>query len=596
MVNMLIKPVEIKEEFKASQFQLLSRVYGYMRPYWKLALGMYLCLFGVLVLDMTIPQFMRSIIDKGIEGGNLSILSGYVLILVGLTLVKGVFNFFMGIWSEKASQNVAYDIRNQLERKLTYLSFSFHDQSETGELLSRAIQDVERIRFLTGRATVRILDGILTLLITSIIMIVMDVKLGLLVMLTIPALVYTAIKFGSQYRPLSLSVQKQLARLTTVVEQNLRGSQIVKAFTQEESEIKRFMKENDKWLLQSTRAARMQAINTPLLAFIANLGYIIIILFGGYKVISGNLTIGILVAFITYVGQLVNPVRRLGLIIPAVAIASSAAERIFDILDTVSEVTDEPDAEPINITDGFVCFENVSFNFGRHKILKDISFEALPGQMIALLGATGSGKTSIANLIPRFYDPTEGTITIDGTDIRKVKTESLRSQIGVVMQDTSLFAATIQENIAFGKKKAEFEEIENVARAAQAHEFILEQVNGYETKVGERGTTLSGGQKQRLAIARALLMDPKILLLDDATSSVDTETEHLIQIALANLVKNRTTIVIAHRLSTIRNADLILVLDSGKIVARGTHETLLASSHHYRVIYQSQLKKQEVNP
>ncbi|HOV06099.1 MAG TPA: ATP-binding cassette domain-containing protein, partial [Anaerolineaceae bacterium] len=290
---------------------------------------------------------------------------------------------------------------------------------------------------------------------------------------------------------------------------------------------------------------------------------------------------------------LVDPVRRLGMMIPAVAIAGSASERIFDVLDTVSEVRDAPDAKALGPISGRVRFDHVSFQYGRNKILNQISFDIQPGQKVALLGLTGSGKSSIINLIPRFYDPTEGRILIDDTDIRGVTLQSLRSQIGIVLQETTLFASTIRENIAFGREDASDEEVEQAARAAQAHEFILQTAKGYQTRVGERGVTLSGGQKQRIAIARALLLDPRILILDDATASVDTETEHLIQLALNNLVKGRTTFVIAHRLSTVRNADLILVLESGTISARGTHEELLASSSIYRSIYHQQLKKQE---
>jgi ATP-binding cassette, subfamily B, multidrug efflux pump len=293
---------------------------------------------------------------------------------------------------------------------------------------------------------------------------------------------------------------------------------------------------------------------------------------------------------------LIDPIRRLGLIIPAVAIAGSAAERIFDILDTDSEVKDEPGAQPLGDIQGHVRFDHVSFNYGKRSVLRDISFEILPGQTVALLGSTGSGKSSIINLIPRFYDPTAGKILVDGKDIRHVTIHSLRSQIGIVLQETTLFATTIRENIAFGSANASEEEIILAAKAAQAHQFIMESPNGYDTRVGERGTTLSGGQKQRLAIARALLMNPHILILDDATASVDTETEHLIQIALTHLIQGRTTFVIAHRLSTVRNADLLLILDAGQIAAQGTHDTLLNSSHLYRTIYNQQLKKQEVQP
>lgn len=573
--------------------KVLQRVYSYLIPYWKQTAGAYLSLLGILALNALIPQFTRWIIDTGIDGKNLKVLGWSVLALLGLTLVKGVLNYFQGKWSEVASQNVAFDLRNELQKKLTHLSFSFHDQSETGELLSRAIQDVERVRFLTGRATLRILEAVLLLIVTLVIMFTMDFKLTLLILITIPFLVFQAIRFGIRFRPLSLKVQKQLAILTTAVEQNLRGNRVVKAYTQEEAEICRFEKENERWFNLSNRSARMQAVNVPLLFLIANLGTVAIVLYGGSQVIDGNLTIGEVVAFISYLGQLIDPIRRLGMIIPAVAIAGAASERIFDVLDAVSDVRDSPNARPMRKIKGRVRFENVSFSYGKNKILKDVSFEVQPGQKVALLGSTGSGKSSIINLIPRFYDPTAGRILIDEMDIRDVTLKSLRSQIGIVLQETTLFAATIRENIAFGSKNASEEDIINAARAAQAHDFIMQNPQGYDTRVGERGVTLSGGQKQRLAIARALLLNPRILILDDATASVDTETEHLIQEAFAQLTRGRTTFVIAHRLSTVKDADVIFVLEAGRIVAQGTHEELITTSHLYRGIYNQQLKKQE---
>jgi len=580
----------------APLLQVLRRTYSYLRPYWKQTAGAYGALLLMVAVNAVIPQFTRWIIDKGIVGKQPDVLTWSVLALLGLTLVKGVLNYFQGLFTETASQNVAFDLRNELQRKLTRLSFSFHDQSETGELLSRAVQDVERVRFLTGRATLRILEGGVMLVVTAVILLTMNFKLALLILFTMPLLVYQAIHFGSRFRPLSMQVQKQLAVLTTTVEQNLRGSRVVKAFTQEDAEIARFEKENNKWLSFANRSAQMQSLNTPLLFLIANLGMVAIILYGGAQVINGSLTIGTIVAFISYVGQLVDPVRRLGMIIPAVAIAGSASERIFDVLDTISDVSDAPDAKPLGNIEGQVRFENVSFSYGRNRILQDISFEIQPGQKVALLGLTGSGKSSIINLIPRFYDPTSGRILVDGTDIRTVTLQSLRSQIGIVLQETTLFASTIRENIAFGNESATDDEVIQAAKAAQAHDFIMETLGGYNTSVGERGVNLSGGQKQRIAIARALLLDPRILILDDATASVDSETEHLIQLALAKLVQGRTTFVIAHRLSTVRNADLILVLESGRISAQGTHEELLATSQVYHSIYNQQLKKQEGQP
>lgn len=573
--------------------KLLWRVYGYLRPYWKQTLIAYASLFAILGLNTMIPQFLGWIIDTGVKGNQPQVLTWSVLVLLGLTVLKGVLNYYQGTMSEVASQNVAFDLRNEIQKKLTSLSFSFHDQSEAGELLSRAVQDVERIRFLTGRATVRILEGALLLVVTAIVMLVMDYRLALLVLATMPLLVYRALYFGSRFRPLSQLVQKQLAVLTTAVEQNLCGTREVKAYVQEDAEIERFGRENARWFDLSARSAQMQAVNLPLLFLIANLGYVAIILYGGRQVIQGQITIGEIIAFITYVGQLIEPVRRLGMIIPAVAIAGSAAERIFDILDTVSEVRDEPGAVPIGQIQGRVEFEHVSFSYGRKKVLNDINFRVEAGQTIALLGSTGSGKSTIISLVPRFYDPSEGRVLVDGTDVRKVTLHSLRSQIGIVMQDTTLFAGTIRENITFGNEQASEEEIIRAARAAQAHEFIIQSAQGYDTRVGERGVTLSGGQRQRLAIARALLMDPRILILDDATASVDAETEHLIQLAFQNLVRGRTTFVIAHRLSTVRNADQIIVMDKGRIQAMGTHETLLTSSRLYVEIYNRQLKRQE---
>ncbi len=574
--------------------QILWRCYSHLRPYgWQVA-GAYLFLLGINGLALVIPQVVRRIVDRGIRGGDPDLLGWLVLALLGLTLLKGVLSFAQGRWTEIASQGVAYDLRNAIHHKLSSLSFSYHDRAQTGQLLSRAVQDVERIRFLTGRATLRLVEGMTLLLGTLAALLWMNPRLALLALSTMPVLAYVAYRFGHRYRPLSLEIQQQLAVLTTRVEQNLRGARIVKSFAREETEIERFDRENGLWFRLSARAARLQSFNAPLIDLIASAGTVFILWYGGSLVIRGRLTLGELVAFSTYLAQLIQPVRRIGMIIPALAQASAAGERIFEILDAVSEVQDTPDALPLPPVRGHVRFEQVSFAyFGHHPVLKGISFEALPGQIIALLGATGSGKSTIINLIPRFYDPTAGRITIDGHDIRQVTLSSLRDQIGIVLQETTLFAATIRENIAFGRPTASEEEIVAAAQAAQAHSFILEMPEGYDTLVGERGVTLSGGQKQRIAIARALLKDPRILILDDATSSVDTETERLIQLALERLMQGRTSFVIAQRLSTVRMADLILVLDKGRLVASGTHAELLRTCGLYAEIYQRQFRPQE---
>ncbi|HXF60929.1 MAG TPA: ABC transporter ATP-binding protein, partial [Caldilineaceae bacterium] len=428
----------------------------------------------------------------------------------------------------------------------------------------------------------------------TIVLVRMNPTLALLSLAAMPLLTYRAYEFGRHMRPLSLAIQQQVGVLTTFLEQNLRGARVVKAFAQEETQSAQFDQANNLWFDLSAGAARLRAVNVPMLDLIANVGTVFILWYGGLLVIRGELTLGELVAFSTYLGQLAMPVRRVGMIIPAISMAIAAGERIFEILDARSEVQEAPDAIPLPPIRGHVRFENVSFSYlKRHSVLHDVSFEALPGQVVALLGATGSGKSSIINLIPRFYDPTAGRVTIDGYDIRKVQIHSLRGQIGIVLQETTLFAATIRENIAFGRPDASESEIEEAARAAQAHDFIVSFPDGYETPVGERGVTLSGGQKQRIAIARALLMDPRILILDDATASVDTETERLIQMALARLMQGRTSFVIAQRLSTVRMADLILVLERGRIAAQGNHQELLRRSPLYADIYNRQLRPQE---
>ena len=549
------------------------------------------------IVSMINPQLIRWTIDNGISAANQLDLTLAVGLLLVLVVIKGFFTYFEGRWTEITSQNVAYDMRNELQRKITLLSFSFHDQAEAGDLLSRAIQDVDRIRFLTGRATFRVIEGLVLMIFTAGVMIWMNPQLGLLAMLAMPLLVVQSLRFGRVFRPLSAKIQKQLGVLTTRVEQNLRGVQVVKTFAQEDAEIARFETENRSWLDLSTVSARMQSFNMPLLNLIANVSSVTILWYGGMLVINGHLTLGELVAFTSYVAQLVAPVRSLGMVLPAITMSAASAERVFQILDTVPAVHEEPDAAPISISQGHVRFEHVSFSYGRHSdVLKDISFEAQPDQVIALLGPTGSGKTTVVNLIPRFYDPTAGRILIDGVDIQHATINSLRSQIGIVLQETTLFAASIGENISFGRPDATQAEIEAAARAAQAHEFILQTRDGYQTAVGERGITLSGGQKQRVAIARAILTDPRILILDDATSSVDTETEHLIQLALEHVMKNRTTFVIAHRLSTVQRADLIVLLDKGRLVAQGRHDELLKSSPLYNNIYHQQLKPKAVLP
>jgi ATP-binding cassette subfamily B protein len=581
--------------------RILLRCLGHLRPYRSFVVASYLLLLVDNGIALVLPLIIRAIVDQGISGGNLGTIGWGVAALLGLTVVRGVGTFLTGRWTEIASQNVAYDLRNALHGKLQALSFSYHDRAETGELLTRAVSDVDRVRFLTGRAFVRSVEVVSLILGVATFMLLLNTHLALLTLLIVPLLAYQALAFGRRFRPLSRVIQEQLSGLTTRLEQNLRGARIVKAYAQEQAEIARFDEENSTLFRLNVAASRLRAINLPLLRLIVSAGTIFILLYGGQLVIRDQLTIGALVAFTTYVGQLLAPVRRLGMIVPAIAQAIASGERVFEILDAEVEVKDQPGARPLGPVQGQVRFEHVHFAyFGRHRVLEDVDFEVQPGQVVALLGATGSGKSSVISLIPRFYDPTQGRILLDGQDIRQVTVNSLREQIGIVLQDTTLFATTIRENIAFGRPAATEEEIVAAARNASAHAFILELPGQYDARVGERGVTLSGGQKQRIAIARALLKDPRILILDDATSSVDTETEALIQAALARLMQGRTSFVIAQRLSTVRRADLVLVLDRGRVVARGrrtaehsAHDELLQTSGLYAEIYYRQLRPQE---
>ena len=583
--------------------RIVLRCLSYLRPYRALVLGSYLLLLINNGVTLAMPLIIGYTVDHGIRAGDAAVIRWGAMALMALAFIRGVFTFFSGRWTEVASQNVAYDLRNAIHDKLQSLSFSYHDQSETGQLLARAIGDVDRVRFLTGRAILRLVEVFTLLTGIAIAMVVMNLHLASCTLIVAPLLTYGALRFGRLYRPMWGAIREQISALTAHLEQNLRGSRIVKAFAQEQAEIRRFETANARFFDLHMMAARARAEYLPLLRLIASAGTIAVILYGGQLVIRSRMTIGELVTFSTYVGQLLVPVRRLGMIVSAIAQSIASGERIFEILDAKSEVEDMPGARALDSARGHIRFEHVSFSyFERHQVLRDVDFEVEPGQVVALLGATGSGKSSVINLIPRFYDPTEGRILLDGEDIRYLTVSSLREQIGTVLQDTTLFATTIYENIAFGRPDAGEEEVVAAARAASAHGFIMEMEKGYETAVGERGMTVSGGQKQRIAIARALLKDPRILILDDATSSVDTETEALIQQALARLMKGRTSFVIAQRLSTLRQADQVLVMEKGRIAARGyrtpehtAHDELLRTSGLYAEIYYRQLRPRELD-
>jgi len=463
----------------------LLRSLSFLKKYRHIAAGVYVLALASNGLAVFIPQTIRWIVDAGIIQQNMHILGASLLGLLGLTVMKGLVDFVLGRGTEMASQGVAYDIRNAIYEKLSALSFSYHDRAQTGQLLARSISDVERIRFLTGRGILRLFQHSTLLLLTFVALLLMNAQLALLSMMLIPLLLYIAYRFGRIYRPLSLDLQHQLAEMTSVLEQNLRGAKIVKAFAQEDAEIERFEEENGKWFELAQAQVVASTKHIPLLDFIASLSTVFIIWLGGRLVIEKGLTLGELVAFTTYLGQLITPVRRLGVIVPAVAMASAAGERIFSILDAQSEVTDSPDATELPPISGRVRFEDVSFSYFNQRVVLDkLNFEAEPGEVVALLGATGSGKSTIINLIPRFYDVTNGRISVDGIDLRDVTLNSLRDQIGIVLQETVLFAASIRENIAFG--------LEDVLMLGRTSFIIAQRLS--TVRMADRVLVLQGGR------------------------------------------------------------------------------------------------------
>jgi ATP-binding cassette, subfamily B, multidrug efflux pump len=506
-------------------------------------------------------------------------------------VLRGVFTFLQAYWAERNSQTVAYDMRNDLFAKVQSLSFSYHDKQQTGQLMVRATDDVEKVRLFIGQGLLQLAGALLLLTGTLIILFTTNARLALVTLPVMPIALVLFMFFGNISQPLFAKVQMRLSALNTILQENLAGIRVVKAFTRERDQQVKFTEAANNLMQQQITVARLFSVLFPLTFLLANLGQAATLYFGGRMIVSGTLTIGQWQEFSLYFVYLFFPIAQFGFIITQLGQASASAGRIFEILDAENEITDKADAVPLPPIEGSIRFEKVTFRYfgSGEPVLKEVSFEAQTGQTIALLGATGSGKTTIINLLPRFYDPSEGRITIDGYDLRDVTLESLRAQIGIVLQETTLFSGTIRDNIAFGRREASQEEIVQAATAAAAHDFIISFPDGYDTLVGERGATLSGGQKQRIAIARALLLNPRILILDDSTSSVDLQTELAIQQALDALMERCTSFVIAQRISTVINADQILVLERGEIAARGTHEELLESSEIYAEIYSSQL-------
>jgi ATP-binding cassette subfamily B protein len=548
-------------------------------------------LLAFLKLPATLTlQQLTDTLNANVASAPGALLTAGIAIVVFSTF-RGVFAFLQAYWAEKNSQQVAYDLRNELYEKVQRLSFSYYEKTQTGQLMIRATDDVEKLRLFIGQGLLQIVGALALIVGTLVILFTTNAQLALVVLPLLPVAMGLFMFFGAVSGPLFGKVQMRLSELNAVLQENLAGIKVVQAFVRERAEQDRFNVSANKLLNQQLQISRLFTFLFPVIFLVANLGQSAVLYFGGRDIVLGNLTIGVWQEFSLYLVYLFLPIAQLGIIVTQLGQAAASATRIFEILDAKSDVIDKPGAPALPAVKGEIAFDNVTFRYiGEGKpVLQNVSFTAHPGQTVALLGATGSGKTSIINLLPRFYDPTEGAVKIDGHNLRDVTLESLRAQIGIVLQETTLFSGTIRDNIAYGRSDATMDEVIAAATAASAHDFIMGFPAGYDTPVGERGSTLSGGQKQRVAIARALLLNPRILILDDSTSSVDLATEARIQQALDTLMQNRTSVVIAQRISTVLNADQILVLDKGQIVARGTHKELIEDSPIYAEIYTSQL-------
>ena len=575
--------------------RILARVLGFLKPYRRLVLAAYLSMFATAVFSLAIPKLLGEAIDGVLQGGRLGPVMLFAAGMVVFAVLRGVFAFTENYLRELLGHRVAYDIRNAIYDHLQRLSFAYHDRQQTGELMSRATADVESIRNFIAFGLIRAGYMIVLLIAITVMLVMIDVKLTLLSMLLVPVLMLRATILGIRLREVWNRVQQITGELGAVLQESMTGIRVVKAFARQDYENKKYSAKSLELATQSLNSVRIEAANNPLMNFVFALMLAVVLWFGARDVIDGRLTEGQLTQFLLYVSMLEMPVRMSGWVISRFTRAVSSGQLIFEILDTKSPVQEKPDAKPLTGVRGHVVFDDVSFQYGaKTPVLEDVSLEAQPGQMVALLGATGSGKSTIVQLLPRFYDVSKGRILIDGTDVRDVTFDSLRNAVGIVQQDVFLFSATIRDNVAYGSVDATEEQVRAACKVARLDEFIMSLPQGYQTWVGERGITLSGGQKQRAAIARTVLRNPAILVLDDSTSSVDTATERLIQEALAELIQGRTTFVIAQRLSTVKAADTIIVLEHGRIVQRGTHDELLLDTKGiYRSIYEMQLRPQE---
>jgi len=578
----------------------LLRLHIFIRPYkWQMFFS-FLTLLAITGLSMVIPALLRQVIDVGLQRGDVNFLIQLALVILFIGLLRAGLGYLNRFINEWIAAHIGFDLRNRLYNHIQHLSFSYHDHSQTGQLISRCIEDARSVERFAGGILIDLVR--LLLLTIGIITVLMldNPLLALISMIPLVPLVWISLDFGRRIGSFFYAVDSALGDLSSRLQENVSGVQVVRAFARERHEMERFGRANR--ILYDARVSVIGEWSKimPTANLLIGLATALILWFGGRMVLGesgqpGQMTIGELVAFNSYLLMLAGPVGQLTWLVNGAGEAVAGTRRAFEVLDTQPEIASPPDAVRLPTLTGQVQFDHVDFAYHGEtaRALQDIHLTVPPNQVVALIGPTGSGKSSLVHLVPRFYDVAAGAVRVDGQDVRQVDLTSLRRQIGIVLQTSLLFSVSVRENIAYGRPDATFDEVVEAAQAAQAHEFILELPQGYDTVVGERGVTLSGGQRQRVAIARAILMNPRILILDDSTSSVDVHTERLIQKALDRLMEGRTTFVIAHRLSTVRRADLILVMDHGRIVERGAHLQLLDQGGLYREIYDLQLRDQE---
>lgn len=573
---------------------LYLRILSYIKPYMHRLLFAMVCTIMAAAGNLYIPWIIKDMIDEVLADKNGTMLNWIAASIIAIFIVRGLFWYGQNYLMSYVGQSVIIDIRAAVFKKLQRLSVSFYDKNKTGTIMSYVTNDVNALQSAMVENTIEMITEGFILIGSVVAMIYLDWRLTLFTVCTFPVVLWFMEFFGKKIRKTGGRIQECTADITSVLQESVASARVIKSFVREDYEVDRFDVENKANFRANMKNAQLMATLTPVVELVAAIGVTMIIWYGGNNVINGTITAGSLIAFLTYAVNISNPIKRLTRVIGNIQKALAAAQRVFMIIDMPEEIAESRDAKQLPEVSGKVEFQNVSFAYNdKGNVITDLSFSVKPGEVIAIVGPSGAGKSTIANLLPRFYDVNKGDIKIDGHSVREVTLDSLREQVGIVPQETMLFNGSVYNNILYGRLDATKEEIEAAAKAANAHDFIMQLTDGYETKLGDRGVNLSGGQRQRIAIARAILKNPRILILDEATSALDTESERVVQEALDRLMVGRTSFVIAHRLSTVKNADKILVLEKGNLVESGTHDELLALDGLYAHLYKIQYRNKE---